>query len=307
MYRIRFHGRGGQGVKTASRILGTALFNAGFEVQDAPRYGAERRGAPIFAYVRADKNPICERGIILRPDLVAVADDSLVGMPAAGVLQGVDDHTVLLISSATDAETWRERLNLNCTIIVIPADDSSADRSAQPYLGTICAAAAAMMTGLIPQEGLIAAIREELAGMAAETIEKNIHNAIKSYESMAEHKGIICEGEELSFSGYTPPSWVDMPFEAARISSPTIHAGATSVLVKTGLWRTMRPVINPEQCKRCWWICSSFCPDGVINVSEEGEPQIDYDHCKGCLVCLSQCPSHAITAIAESKANEAKP
>ena len=76
MYRIRFHGRGGQGLKTASRVLGSAFFCAGFEVQDAPRYGAERRGAPIFAYVRASKAPINERGIILHPDLVIVADDS---------------------------------------------------------------------------------------------------------------------------------------------------------------------------------------------------------------------------------------
>jgi Pyruvate/2-oxoacid:ferredoxin oxidoreductase gamma subunit len=43
-------------MKTASRILGSALFAEGFEVQDAPRYGAERRGAPIFAYVRADES-----------------------------------------------------------------------------------------------------------------------------------------------------------------------------------------------------------------------------------------------------------
>ena len=64
MYRIRLHGRGGQGVKTAGRILGTALFAEGFEVQDAPRYGAERRGAPLFAYVRAARREICERGVI---------------------------------------------------------------------------------------------------------------------------------------------------------------------------------------------------------------------------------------------------
>ncbi len=43
MYRIRLHGRGGQGIKTADRMLGTAFFAEGFEVQDAPRYGAERR------------------------------------------------------------------------------------------------------------------------------------------------------------------------------------------------------------------------------------------------------------------------
>ena len=76
-------------MKTASRILGSALFQQGYEVQDAPRYGAERRGAPIFAYVRADKKPINERGIIHRPDLVIVADDTLVAIPAAGVLAGM--------------------------------------------------------------------------------------------------------------------------------------------------------------------------------------------------------------------------
>ena len=65
MFRIRLHGRGGQGIKSASRVLGTAFFHEGFEVQDAPRYGAERRGAPVFAYVRADRQAIHERGVIV--------------------------------------------------------------------------------------------------------------------------------------------------------------------------------------------------------------------------------------------------
>ncbi len=68
MFRIRFHGRGGQGMKTASRVLGTALHREGFTVQDAPRYGAERRGAPVFAYVRANRRPIDERGAMPVPD-----------------------------------------------------------------------------------------------------------------------------------------------------------------------------------------------------------------------------------------------
>ncbi len=52
MVRIRFHGRGGQGMKTASRIVGSAAFRAGYVVQDSPIYGAERRGAPMAALVR---------------------------------------------------------------------------------------------------------------------------------------------------------------------------------------------------------------------------------------------------------------
>ena len=59
MFRIRLHGRGGQGIKTAGQVLGSAFFREGFEVQDAPRYGAECRGAPIF--VRA-RRPLADRG-----------------------------------------------------------------------------------------------------------------------------------------------------------------------------------------------------------------------------------------------------
>jgi len=83
MLRIRFHGRGGQGMKTASRIVGSAAFAAGFVVQDAPVYGAERRGAPMAAFTRIARQPILERGAITYPDLVVVADDTLLTEPAA--------------------------------------------------------------------------------------------------------------------------------------------------------------------------------------------------------------------------------
>ena len=63
MIRVRFHGRGGHGVKMASRILGTAAFLAGRHVQDSPVYGAERRGAAVTAFTRIDDEPILERGV----------------------------------------------------------------------------------------------------------------------------------------------------------------------------------------------------------------------------------------------------
>ena len=64
----------------------------------------------------------------------------------------------------------------------------------------------------------------------------------------------------------------------------------------------MRPVIDYQRCKRCAWICSTFCPEGNISLNQEGYPQIDYEHCKGCLICLAQCPSHAIRAVPEREA-----
>ncbi len=301
MYRIRFHGRGGQGMKTASRILGTAFFLQGYEVQDAPRYGAERRGAPIFAYVRADLAPINERGIIRHPDLVIVADDSLVPIPAAGVLAGITRHTLLLINSGEQESLWQHRLNLSSPILILPVTAELTERADLPYVGATCAGAAARISGVITKNVLEQAIREELSHLGSEVVEKNLHNALAAYEAMAVYQGMLKEGDVVSAENYTPPDWLDLPFEDARMSAPVIHAAATSVKVKTGLWRTQRPIIDYAHCNRCWWICSSYCPDGAIDV-KESTPVIDYDHCKGCLICVAQCPTHAIEAIPEQLA-----
>lgn len=304
MYRIRFHGRGGQGLKTASRILGTAFFLEGYEVQDAPRYGAERRGAPIFAFVRADKKPIQERGIITNPDLVVVADDSLMAIPAAGVLQGLTAETVLLIMSGESAQEWQHRLNTPATVLILPPFESSEDILQASMAGTVCASAAASLLGVISLETLAQAIHQELSALDSAVVEQNILAAQGAYQIMAKRTGIVKEKAMLSAENYQKPGWVDIPFEEARLSSPMIHGGLTSVEVKTGLWRTMRPVINYDLCNRCWWVCSSFCPDSAISLNEDNYPQIDYDHCKGCMVCVAQCPPHAISAIPEAQAQE---
>jgi pyruvate ferredoxin oxidoreductase gamma subunit len=302
MYRLRFHGRGGQGMKTASRILGRAFFLEGFEVQDAPRYGAERRGAPIFAYVRASRQPINERGIIRVPDLVIVADETLVTIPAAGVLSGVTEHTVLLISSAVKPEVWQERLNLPGPVLTLPAAAEVEDFLELKFTGAAGAGAAARLVGAISRDSLAQAIREELAPLGDAVIARNLQHALPAYDLMAGHAGCVSEGRESPAETYEKPQWVDLPFENAGTAAPAIFAPATSEQVPTGLWRTVRPVIDFSHCRRCAWICSTLCPDSTISVNQEGYPQIDYEHCKGCLICMANCPAHAIRAIPEAEA-----
>jgi len=302
MYRIRFHGRGGQGMKTASRILGTAFFQEGLEVQDAPRYGAERRGAPIFAYVRASRTSIHERGIIHQPDLVLVADDTLVAVAAAGVLSGVTPHTVLLISSVTTPAAWKERLNFPGLVLTLPAAVELEDPLQLRFIGAACAGAAARLVGVITRNSLAEAIRDELAPLGAAVIDRNLEAALEAYGLMESHAGCVAQGTDRPADTYEKPQWIDLQFEDARVSAPAIHAAATSDQVETGLWRTVRPVIDYPHCKRCAWICSTLCPDGVINLNAAGYPEIDYAHCKGCLICMANCPSHAIRAIPEHEA-----
>lgn len=291
-------------MKTASRVLGSAFFLEGFEVQDAPRYGAERRGAPIFAYVRAAKSPILERGIIGSPDLVVVADETLVPIPAAGVLAGCGERTVLLINSVEQTAVWKQRLNYVGPIVTLPVSSVAVDPLETPFIGAICAGAAARLVGVISRAHLEQAIGEEVAPLGEAVIAKNCEHAIASFDAMSTHAGVVAESGEVAALGYHAPAWIDLPFEEAQVSAPHIHAAATSVQVRTGLWRTMRPVIDYEHCNRCTWVCSTLCPDSAIGIDAQGAPQIDYDHCKGCLVCTAVCPPHAIRALPEYAAKE---
>lgn len=295
MLRIRFHGRGGQGMKTASRILGTALFLEGYEVQDAPRYAAERRGAPIFAYVRAARRPIHERGVIDRPDLVVVADESLVPLPAAGILAGVDAATTLLLATAVSAEEWRRRLNFAGRLLVVPEFGGGGPGDA-PLVGVACAGAAACLLG-IEIASLEAALSQELTDLDAAVLARNLEKARNGYAGMAGAGATIRDREETP-TRPAAPAWVTLPFDDASVSAPVVHAVANSVQVRTGLWRVLRPVIDGARCHGCWWVCSSLCPDGVIAV-EGDRPRVDYEHCKGCMVCVAVCPHHAIEAVPE--------
>ena len=300
MYRIRLHGRGGQGIKTAGRIVGSAFFAEGYEVQDAPRYGAERRGAPLFATVRASKKPIRERGVMRRPDLVVVADATLIPVASAGVLAGMDERSVLLIESDVAAEVWRERLRLAGPVFTLPAD--AGERDEPRFLGARCAAAVARMVGVVSRDSLEGALREELGPLGERVVAENLERALCVWERLESRAGCVPEGPEDAADVDERPAWIELPFDPARVAAPDVFGAATSVRVRTGLWRTMRPVIDPEVCRGCSWVCSTFCPDGAISADESGAPRIDYDHCKGCLVCVAVCPPHAIRAVPERDA-----
>jgi 2-oxoacid:acceptor oxidoreductase gamma subunit (pyruvate/2-ketoisovalerate family) len=98
MIEVRFHGRGGQGAKIASRILGRGGFLAGLYAQDFALFGAERRGAPVVSCTRLSQKPIDRRGYVDCPNLVVVMDDSLLKEARAQVFEGVHAATPLLIN-----------------------------------------------------------------------------------------------------------------------------------------------------------------------------------------------------------------
>jgi pyruvate ferredoxin oxidoreductase delta subunit len=68
--------------------------------------------------------------------------------------------------------------------------------------------------------------------------------------------------------------------------------------LRTGLWRTLKPVIDKDACRRCG-TCWMYCPDDAIKKTEEGFYEVDYEYCKGCGVCSEECPFGAIKMVRE--------
>ena len=105
LIEIRWHGRGGQGAKTASLLLADAAFNTGKYIQGFPEYGPERMGAPITAYNRISDKPITIHSNIYEPDYVVVVDDTL--LETVPVTAGLKNTGAIVINTTKNAEEIR--------------------------------------------------------------------------------------------------------------------------------------------------------------------------------------------------------
>ena len=297
MTAIRFHGRGGQGAKTASRIVGTAAFLEGYQAQDSPVYGAERRGAPVSAFTRIAREPIRERGLIARPDLVVVADASLISDPSARVTEGVDERTVVFVNSSLSADDVRSQTSLPGRLTILDLNEMALQHfGKRGAISALLGAVAGRLVGL-RRESIREAIARELTdlGLVTTVIERNQTVALQCYDRV--------QTVALETSARPPAASVQLrppTYESPTRGTASITAGPNSAIRSMSGWRTFRPVLHPDLCNGCW-LCFASCPEGAITIKPDGKPAIYYPHCKGCLDCVEVCPTDAITAEREAQ------
>ena len=296
---LRFHGRGGEGVKLASRIVSRAAFLAGCTVQDSPLYGAERRGAPVVAFARISDRPILDRGYIDTPDVVMVMDASLLGLADAAVLHGVRAHTAVVVNTPLVANELRDRFGIGGIVLTYDLSTMALQQLGHHHLSAPVAGVAAKLAGVCTRAQLLMAIDIELTeiGVTKERIECNAAISAAAFDAT----------ETLTFDETTPTApRLDVkafafPRLPARIAAPSISVAATSAQRHMQGWRTQRPLIDLLRCTRCFF-CFALCPDGAIHLDADHFPIVDYEHCKGCLICVEECPPKAIHAAREEVA-----
>ena len=189
MVEIRWHGRGGQGAKTASLLLADTAFNTGKYVQGFPEYGPERMGAPITAYNRISEERCLIHSNIYEPDYVVVVDATL--LTAVSVTGGLKKEGGIIINSSKQPEELRPLLEgYEGRVYTIDAGKISEEELGRNIPNTPMLGAIVKVSGLIPEDQFISDMEQSLKqtfASKANVIEGNMR-AIK--RSLQEVKGL---------------------------------------------------------------------------------------------------------------------
>ncbi|MDF2865300.1 MAG: pyruvate/ketoisovalerate oxidoreductase, gamma subunit [Clostridia bacterium] len=154
MIEIRWHGRGGQGAKTASLLLADAAFNTGKFIQGFPEYGPERMGAPMTAYNRIDENEIRIHSNVYEPDYVVVVDDTLIG--TVDVTNGLKKEGAILVNTSEPIEKIRKELSgYTGKVYTLDATKISLECLKANFPNTALLAAIIKITNIMDRETLI--------------------------------------------------------------------------------------------------------------------------------------------------------
>ncbi len=189
LIEIRWHGRGGQGAKTASLLLADAAFNTGKYIQGFPEYGPERMGAPITAYNRISDKPITVHSNIYEPDYVVVVDDTL--LDVVPVTDGLKETGAIVINTTKSPEIIKKSLNgYTGAVYTIDARKISIETLGKYFPNTPMLAAIVKVSKIMTDEAFLEDMKGSFKHKFAkkpEVIEGNmkaLEEALKSIEKV---------------------------------------------------------------------------------------------------------------------------
>lgn len=180
---VRWHGRGGQGVVTASELLAGAALAEGKHLQSFPEFGPERMGAPIRAFTRISDEPIEIHSHVYTPDVVVVLDPTLLGNPM--ITEGLSDEGKLIVNYAGTADEVRKLTKFMGRIYVVDATKIATETIGKPIANTCCVGAFVKVTSLVGLDQVEAQIREMLqAKIGDKATNANIQALKRAYEEV---------------------------------------------------------------------------------------------------------------------------
>ena len=184
---IRWHGRGGQGAKTAALLFGEAALSEGKYIQAFPEYGPERTGAPVQSFNRVSEEPIRIHCHVKSPDVVVVLDPTLIG--PVDITAGLKDDGTVIVNTAASASEMREKLGLNGQkVFTIDASKIARETIGRDIPNTPMLGALVKATGVLEFEPMMKAIKHKLSekfrGGKEKFVEPNLVSIRRAYEEV---------------------------------------------------------------------------------------------------------------------------
>lgn len=180
---VRWHGRGGQGAKTAALLLAELAYEAGRRAQGFPEYGPERMGAPITAYTRVSDAAIRTHSNVYEPDLVAVLDETLLG--SVDVTRGLKEGGRVVVNTPSTSARAARLLGLpESRVVAVDASGIAKAELGKPIPNVPMLAAVVRASGLLPRGEFLAALREAAAHKFASkpgVVDANVRAAERAY------------------------------------------------------------------------------------------------------------------------------
>ncbi len=272
-------GRGGEGVVLASQVLADTLARAGFWVQSFPEFKAERRGAPISAFLRWDEAPIHRRYKVTDCDVLVVVSPS---PPSAQALGRVRPAGLVVLNRET-----RFPHSGSFDVARVPAariaQHNGVVSSEGRPMGNVAVLGACVRL-LVPDA--LPFLEEAVLSRMGRLGDANVVAAREGYAQCTRQRALAA----------------DKPVEPApvprmRHRAPLFPVSTTDSRVNhTGSWSLDRPLVL-DACTACG-VCALFCPEGAIS-SSDGSMVFDYLYCKGCGICEVVCPVRNAIAMEE--------
>ena len=183
MKEIKIIGRGGQGGKTAAEIIAKIMLNKGKFIQSFPEYGAERQGAPVFAYTRIDDKEIRIHSEVKNPDIIAIIDPTLI-LP--NMIDGIKKESILIANTTLTPKEVKKQLKIeNDNVFTVDATSISIKHLGKNMPNTPMLGAISKITDLFSIKDVESEIKHKfIKKIGAKLTDKNIDSIKDAYEEV---------------------------------------------------------------------------------------------------------------------------
>lgn len=300
-FEIRLESIGGLGANLAGKMLAEAgVVGAGLNGVSFSSYGSEKKGSPVKAHIR-----FCDIGTnirdtspVERPHVAVIFHEALA--KTVNVVSGVYEDSVVLVNSARSPEELKEKMKLvGGTVAVVDAIKIALEEKNKVNMAMM--GAIFRIIDFLDPQIMRDIIRKSLEKKYPQAVDPALSTFNRGYN-------------EVKFQTFKLPEGVAMPpfvrhdtpvlgYETQPLGGLIVNPG-NSILKDLSISRSgMLPHYHADKCIHCA-ACDNVCPDFCFVWEEQpdkkGRPQmflqgIDYQYCKGCLKCVTACPTEALT------------